>query len=220
MKRKYLFIVDPQNDFIEGGSLAVPGGKEALQRIVDSGILDENWEKVIVTLDSHNPSHLGFGEPKTELRKYLTQDITKPTQWPPHCIIDTPGWEIYEPLQERLLCMGDKVIYVEKGMDDKVDAYSAFGKPEMSLVDGLPRGVKCIFFELWRGDQVEIYWSGLAEDYCVQDCMKSMMERDTYNKINHYLLFDMTACIDSHIVVENSKNFMSTSYNRKTRFPS
>ena len=43
MKKKYLFIVDPQNDFIEGGSLPVTGGTKALQEIVDSGILDKEW---------------------------------------------------------------------------------------------------------------------------------------------------------------------------------
>ena len=211
--KKYLFIVDPQNDFIEGGSLAVPGGKEALQRIVDSGILDQkDWDGIFVTLDSHNPSHLGFGEPKTDLRKHLLKDTTKPTQWPPHCVIDTPGWEIYGPLQEKLLSLGDKVIYIEKGMDDYTDSYSAFGEPKTSVVDGLPERVKWIFYELWRDEEIGLYWSGLAEDYCVNECIKSIMSRDKKDKIKHYLLFDMTACIKNHIIIENHKNFMSTSY--------
>ena len=209
----YLFIVDPQNDFIEGGSLAVPGGKEALQRIIDSGILDDkSWSAIFVTLDSHNLSHLGFGEPDTTLRQHLTKNLSKPTQWPPHCIIDTHGWEIYKPLQDKLLSLGDKVTYIEKGMDDYTDAYSAFREPVTSLVDGLPPRVKWLFFELWRGEEVEVYWSGLAEDYCVKECIKSIMSRDKENKIKHFLLFDMTACIENHIIIENHANFMSTSY--------
>lgn len=213
--KKYLFIIDPQNDFIEGGSLAVPGGKEALQRIVDSGILeDKSWESIYVSLDSHNPSHLGFGEPKTELRKYLLQDKPRPTSWPSHCVIDTHGWEIYEPLQEKLLCLGDKVHFLEKGGDDMKDSYSIFGEPKGSIIDGLPVEVKWIFYELWRGSNIEIYWSGLAEDYCVYESIKSILERDKKGEIQHRLLFDMTACIKNHIILQGQKNFMSTSWKK------
>ena len=40
---KYLFIIDPQNDFIENGNLPVSGGTKALEKIIESGILKENW---------------------------------------------------------------------------------------------------------------------------------------------------------------------------------
>lgn len=202
---KYLFIIDPQNDFIEGGSLAVLGGKEALQRIVDSRILDrEDWDGIIVSLDSHNPSHLGFGEPKTELRKYLLRGTERPTQWPPHCIIDTHGWEIYGPLQEKLLGMGDRVEYIEKGRWDTDDAYSIFSEKKVFTPLEAFLDMVC---SISRENRIEIYWTGLAEDYCVLESIREMLEwdiwRNGYPFIKHTLLSDMTACIKEHIKDEN-----------------
>lgn len=187
--------MDPQNDFIEGGSLAVPGGKEALQRIVDSGILDrEDWDGIIVSLDSHNPSHLGFGEPKTDLRKHLTENIERPTQWPPHCVIDTHGWEIYGPLQEKLL-KNPKVIFLQKGGDDLEDCYSIWSEGQ---------GAMMLQIDLKRKDgPLRFYWTGLAEDYCVYESILDSIYNDVDKKIHHTLLSDMTACIKEHINDEN-----------------
>lgn len=199
--KKYLFIIDPQNDFIEGGSLAVPGGKEALQRIVDSGILDrEDWDEIIVTLDSHNPGHIGFGEPETELRKYLLKDVPPPTPWPPHCIIDTHGWEIYGPLQEKLISLGDKVTFIGKGFSNFEDSYAI-------PVDTNRDMVNILLDIYWSKDDREIYWTGLAEDYCVYESIKVFMKETEDNafgiEIKNTLLSDMTACITKHIDDEN-----------------
>lgn len=189
--KKYLFIIDPQNDFIEGGSLAVPGGKEALQRIVDSGILDrEDWDSIIVSLDSHNPSHLGFGEPKTELRKHLLECYERPTPWPPHCVIDTPGWEIYGPLQEKLLKI-PRIIFLQKGKSDFDDCYSIWSEYQgaIMLQDQLKH----------EDEPLEFYWTGLAEDFCVYDSILDVIYLDKNKKIHHTLFSDMTACIENHI---------------------
>lgn len=196
--KRYLFIIDPQNDFIEGGSLAVPGGKEALQRIVDSGILDrEDWDRIVVSLDSHNPSHLGFGEPKTELRKHLVgREIIKLTQWPPHCVIDTPGWEIYKPLQEKIISLGSRVFFTEKGGSDWDDSYSL--RTDDYDIEGIIEEINQTNY------QAEIYWTGLAEDYCVLESIKavqSLITRET--GVSHILLSDMTACIKRHIMDKN-----------------
>jgi len=54
-----LLIIDPQNDFHAGGSLAVPGAVEDTHRI--SELIRNNFDKienVFVTLDSHNPHHI------------------------------------------------------------------------------------------------------------------------------------------------------------------
>lgn len=213
MTKKYLFIIDPQVDFIEGGLLPVPDGKKALQRIVDSGILGEDWERIIVTLDSHNPGNLGFGEPRTELRKHLERNTPRPCKWPPHCIIDTPGWEIYGPLQDVLLGMGDKVDYITKGESDVMDSYSfcdnLYGG--QVIFGDLPGCVSDIFREMIKGENIEIYWTGLAEDYCVKESIWSIMIRDTGMKIKHILLKDMTSHINGGIRFEG-ENFISKNW--------
>lgn len=184
--KRYLFIVDPQNDFIEGGSIPVTGGTKALQKILESGILDQDWKKIYVTLDTHYPQNLAFGEPKTELLKKLYKDI-QVTSWPPHCIKDTHGWEIYEPLMKALE-EKDNVVYLMKGEDDTKEAYSVF-----NFGDGSedPRYIE-ILRSLISAD--EIWVTGLAEDYCVLETIKSLVD---YTSGKVYLPENMTAAINS-----------------------
>jgi len=54
---KALIVVDLQNDFIPGGSLAVPGGHEIIPII---NRLEEKFSLVIATQDWHPPNHLSF----------------------------------------------------------------------------------------------------------------------------------------------------------------
>lgn len=178
--RRYLFIVDPQNDFIERGSLPVTGGTNALQEIVDSGILDKEWEKIYVTLDTHYPQNLAFREPRTELLRKLYKNI-QVTSWPPHCIKDTHGWEIYEPLMKALE-EKDNVEYLMKGEDDTKEAYSVFDDSERYSE---------ILQSLIPAD--EIWVTGLAEDYCVLETIKSILD---YTSGKVYLPENMTAAIN------------------------
>ena len=202
---KYLFIIDPQNDFIENGNLPVSGGTKALEKIIESGILKENWEKIFVTLDSHTPCNLGFGEPTSDLLKKIYKDV-KVTQWPSHCIKGTHGWEIYEPLMKELKGL-DNVDYILKGAEDDLEAYSAF-----NFSDG-----KEIKYNLHHLDginlleNVEIYYTGLAEDYCVLETIRSLMRYEVYSPVGlfgtqrswkHILLQDMTAPINSREAVD------------------
>lgn len=202
---KYLFIIDPQNDFIENGNLPVSGGTKALEKIIESGILKENWEKIFVTLDSHTPCNLGFGEPTSDLLKKIYKDV-KVTQWPSHCIKGTHGWEIYEPLMKELEGL-DNVDYILKGAEDDLEAYSAFnfsdGKEIKYNIHHLD-GINLL-------ENVEIYYTGLAEDYCVLETIRSLMRYEVYSpgglfgtrrSWKHILLQDMTAPINSREAVD------------------
>lgn len=184
--KRYLFIIDPQNDFIEGGNLPVSGGTRALQEILGSGILDQKWKKIYVTLDTHYPQNLAFEEPKTELLKKLYKDI-QVTPWPPHCIKDTHGWEIYEPLM-KALAEKNNVEYLMKGEEDTKEAYSVFnfgdGSEDLRYTE--------ILRLLIPAD--EIWVTGLAEDYCVLETIKSLVD---YTSGEVYLPENMTAAINS-----------------------
>ena len=206
MKNKILFIIDPQNDFIEGGNLPVQGGRDAIMKIVTSGILDKNWNKIFVTLDTHHPSNLGFGDPESKLLKELYKNTPKPQQWPPHCIKGTHGWEIYEPLMKKLEGR-ENVEYLIKGEEDDKEAYSAFNFSDGGRIKYNLKKLECINLI----EDLEIYYTGLAEDYCVLETIRSIMKYQRYDPTGlfegikegkHVLLQDMTAPINSREVVD------------------
>ena len=205
MKNKILFIVDPQNDFIEGGNLPVRGGRAAIMKIITSGVLDKNWIKIFVTLDTHHPSNLGFGDPESKLLKKIYKDV-KVTQWPSHCIKGTHGWEIYEPLMKELEGR-ENVEYLVKGEEDDKEAYSAFNFSDGGRIEYNLNKLECINLI----EDLEIYYTGLAEDYCVLETIRSLMGYKVYlpgglfrtqKSWKHILLQDMTAPINSREVVD------------------
>lgn len=73
-----LVIVDCQKDFVEGGSLAVKGGKQVCKDI--EKFIDAHKEyKIIRTYDTHEPDHPSFKE--------------NGGIWPKHCVVGTRGYE-------------------------------------------------------------------------------------------------------------------------------
>jgi nicotinamidase/pyrazinamidase len=83
-----LIVVDVQNDFCEGGSLAVPGGSFVARSI--SGRLAtgaEQYAHIVATQDHHvDPGAHFSGHP----------DFVD--SWPPHCVAGTPGAEFHPDL--------------------------------------------------------------------------------------------------------------------------
>jgi nicotinamidase/pyrazinamidase len=133
-----LIVVDVQNDFCEGGSLAVEGGADVAWRIND---IAANYDVVVATKDWHIDPGAHFSE---------TPDFVD--SWPVHCVADSEGAQFHP----NLLVEFDDVFY--KGQ--YAAAYSGFeGKNNLgfSLQEYLvKRGVVAV-------DVV-----GLAFDYCVK----------------------------------------------------
>ena len=80
-----LIVVDVQNDFCEGGSLAVTGGNhvaEMLARLLDDA--RGGYQYVIATRDHHIDPGAHFSE---------TPDFVD--SWPSHCVVGTPGQELH-----------------------------------------------------------------------------------------------------------------------------
>ncbi len=103
-----LLIVDVQNDFLPGGSLAVPGGDAvipALNRYIARFL--EYRLPILATRDRHPPDHCSF----------------KPQggSWPPHCIAGSPG----AAFPSALALPADAHI-VSKATTREADAYSGF----------------------------------------------------------------------------------------------
>jgi nicotinamidase/pyrazinamidase len=144
--RSALIVVDVQRDFCEGGSLAVPGGTRAAERIAGHIARERSrYELVVATADWH-----------IDPAGHFAPEGTAPdfeTTWPVHCVADTPGAEFHPALQDaRFDCA------VCKGQSEA--AYSGF--------DGVaPDGRSLV--EVLRGRHIEsLVVVGIATDYCVK----------------------------------------------------
>jgi len=137
-----LLIVDVQNDFCPGGSLAVPGG-----------------DRVVPVLNRYIERFVALNAPIFASRDWhpaVTRHFkTYGGVWPPHCVQGTKGAEFHAGLR-----LPGEALVVSKGMDPDADAYSCFQAEDPS---GMPfaaalgeRGVQRLFV------------GGLATDYCVK----------------------------------------------------
>lgn len=99
-----LIIVDVQNDFCPGGTLAVPGGDAVVPVI--NGLIDR-FPLVVVTQDWHPSNHCSF--------------VEQGGIWPPHCVAGTYGAELHPDLR------ADSIdVRVRKATTPEADAYSGF----------------------------------------------------------------------------------------------
>ncbi len=138
-----LIVVDVQNDFCEGGSLAVEGGAAVAASINEVLTGDHGYDLVVATRDHHIDPGAHFSD---------TPDFID--SWPPHCVAGTPGAEFHPNLVWRSF---DAIF--DKG--EYAAAYSGFegadhSQDEIGLEQFLrDRGV----------DEVDV--CGIATDYCV-----------------------------------------------------
>jgi nicotinamidase/pyrazinamidase len=103
-----LIVVDVQNDFCPGGSLAVPEGDQVVPVI---NRLAPRFSTVVTTHDSHPPDHSSF--------------VEQGGPWPPHCVEGTTGWELHQDLRV------EPDYQVFKGRDRELDGYTGWN-PELA----------------------------------------------------------------------------------------
>ncbi|HZG92677.1 MAG TPA: isochorismatase family protein, partial [Pseudonocardia sp.] len=137
-----LIVVDVQNDFCEGGSLAVAGGASvaaAISRYVATS--DQPYAHVVATRDHHVDPGAHFSD---------SPDFVD--SWPAHCVVGTGGVELHPSLdREPLEAIFDKGEYAA--------AYSGF--------EGASDGVPLADWLRERGvDAVDV--AGIATDHCVR----------------------------------------------------
>jgi nicotinamidase/pyrazinamidase len=137
-----LIVVDVQNDFCEGGSLAVAGGAAVAAAITEhTRDARERYAHVVATRDHHIDPGSHFAEHPDFL-----------ATWPPHCVVGKDGVELHPALErEPLDAIFDKGEYAA--------AYSGFEARSagIPLADWLrQRDV----------DAVDVV--GIATDHCVR----------------------------------------------------
>eukprot|EP00347_Sterkiella_histriomuscorum_P020268 403338452 len=164
-----------QNDFCEGGSLAIQGASEIIP-IINKLKHDQRFQKVIYTRDWHPIDHCSFqaNHPGSKLFETITLPETGVEQvmWPTHCVQNTRGAELHHELdiQPIKTDLENQITVISKGQLRQVDSYSGFGNyPEQTdLKDRLITLAKQRFGELENiKNLVKVYCVGLAFDYCV-----------------------------------------------------
>lgn len=148
---KTLIIVDAQYDFIEGGKLAVEGGRQALDNIVDY-LNSGEISMVITTQDWHEGKHCSFKEQGGD--------------FPEHCVKGTHGADIYKPIMDAICKNHILLFQLHKGY--YIEEFSAF-KHETGdyshWKDYATTDTETPYIQFHEDEIVQI--CGLAGDICV-----------------------------------------------------
>lgn len=149
-----LIVVDVQNDFCPGGSLAVAEGDEVVPVI--NG-LSQQFEHVVLTQDWHPHHHSSFASSHAGRQPFETIQMAygEQTLWPDHCIQGSGGAAFHPGLNRT-----KAELIIRKGFRPAIDSYSAFFENDHTTPTGLAgylreRGIR------------DITLAGLATDYCV-----------------------------------------------------
>ncbi|HVY56858.1 MAG TPA: bifunctional nicotinamidase/pyrazinamidase [Xanthobacteraceae bacterium] len=150
-----LIVVDVQNDFCPGGSLAVPRGDEVVGLI---SRLARQFEHVVLTQDWHPPGHQSFASAHPGRKPYDTIDVAYGSQilWPDHCVQGTPGAEFRADLH-----IPHAELILRKGFRREIDSYSTFYENDRRTPTGL-------IGYLRERDLSRVFLAGLAFDFCVR----------------------------------------------------
>lgn len=153
---KALLVVDVQNDFYEGGALAVPKASQINDK-VNELLKSDQYKLTAASQDWHPESHLSFASAhnKQPFSEYSDKEGLGPVLWPDHCVQNTKGAEFNTSIDTEHF---DYII--RKGRDKEVDSYSAFQDNDGSSL-GLAGLLKSLDI-----DEVDIV--GLAFDFCVK----------------------------------------------------
>jgi nicotinamidase/pyrazinamidase len=167
-----LIIADVQNDFCEGGSLAVAGGA-AVARAVSEYLAGsaQDYAHVVATKDFH-----------IDPGSHFSDHPDYAASWPPHCVAGTPGSDFYPDLDTSTV----EAVF-RKGQH--AAAYSGF---EGVDDDGTPLG------DWLRGrgvDEVDVV--GIATDYCVHATAADAARAGFATRV----LLDLTAAIGADSTV-------------------
>lgn len=152
--KSVLIVVDVQNCFVPGGSLAVKDGDQIVPLI---NRIAKTFRNVVLTQDWHTPDHVSFASQHGGRKPFEAISLPYGEQilWPDHCVQGTEGAQLVEGLD-----IPHAQLIIRKGFHKDVDSYSAFTEADGKTSTGLGGYLK------QRGIQ-RVFVAGLATDFCV-----------------------------------------------------
>ena len=170
--KKALFMIDIENDFLDGGKLGVTGSKEKFDKMPD--FIEQkinDYVSIWASDDSHPITHCSFKE--------------NGGIWPVHCQEFTVGAALYQPIVEVFNKVGAYIHVFTKGTEEDREEYSVMrnaksNKKIHALVESL--GI------------TEVDFCGIADIYCVKDSIEDFHREFPNIKIN--VLIDFIGFMD------------------------
>jgi nicotinamidase/pyrazinamidase len=162
-----LLVIDVQNCFLPGGSLAVKDGEQVVPII---NKIAKSFANVVMTQDWHTPGHVSFASAHSGKKPFETIDLAygKQVLWPDHCVQGTDGAAL-----SKDLAIPQAELIIRKGFHKDVDSYSAFTEADGKTTTGLAAYLKA-------RNVTRVFVAGLATDFCVawtaQDARKADIE--------------------------------------------
>lgn len=152
---KTLLLIDIQNDFLPGGSLAVREGDQIVPVV---NALIPKFELIVATQDWHPADHGSFAANHPGRKPFEEGELDGLPQrfWPVHCVQNTGGALFAPSLDTRRI---ERVF--PKGTNARIDSYSGF-------FDNGHRSTTGMSDWLRRKGVKELTLVGLATDYCVK----------------------------------------------------
>ena len=149
-----LLVIDVQNCFLPGGSLAVKEGDQVVPVI---NKLAKGFANVVMTQDWHTPGHVSFASSHAGKKPFETVDLAygKQVLWPDHCVQGTDGASL-----SKDLAIPQAELVIRKGYHKDVDSYSAFTEADGKTTTGLAAYLKARKIQ-------RLFVAGLATDFCV-----------------------------------------------------
>src|SRR6201746_392598 len=149
-----LLVIDVQNCFLPGGSLAVKDGDQVVPVI---NKIAKGFANVVMTQDWHTAGHVSFASSHGGKKPFETIDLKYGTQvlWPDHCVQGTDGAALSKDLSHP-----QAQLIIRKGFHKDVDSYSAFTEADGKTSTGLAAYLKTRKLQ-------RLFVAGLATDFCV-----------------------------------------------------
>ena len=149
-----LIIIDVQNDFCPGGTLAVNGGDTIIEPINQIMSLFNN---IVLSQDWHPAEHKSFASNHIDMNPFETIDLHYGNQilWPNHCISGTIGADFHSNLNSK-----KANAIIRKGYNSEIDSYSTFFENDRQSSTGLAGYLNHLKVK-------RIFLTGLVFEYCV-----------------------------------------------------
>jgi len=149
-----LLVIDVQNCFVPGGSLAVKEG-DLIVPLINQ--IARSFSNVVLTQDWHTADHVSFASQHPGKKPFESIKLDYGTQvlWPDHCVQGTEGAKVHSGID-----IPQAQLVIRKGYHRDVDSYSGFLEADRKTETGLAGYLK--------GRKIkQVFVCGLATDYCV-----------------------------------------------------